>query len=533
MISNVRTNLILSVILVVLLSIIGYRGYKVVIQKEGYFMDEVYSFYSANKCILEKEAVYNAVLTGEIEQFANDIYQSNLNNQFSYDDFLSDCYVKENGYNYFNAYFDQMADVHPPLYYIILHTVSSITKSSDLILIGFSINILFLLLTCLLIYKLVEEILKDKCIAMIAVAYYGFSYEFANVVIYFRMYCLCAFEFTLLLYLYRSWYSQKFKDSSYTITKICIVQLSAVFTQYYSFIAILPLVIMTIYNLRDNLDLKRRYIKTNIICFVLYVILWPAIIYHIYNELNDYNAFNISALFVKIASFIKTSIEALFACNMIFFITVVLLVIIMLLTCFRQITVRSIYSKLKQEHLFLIVVPSFVYFSIVIIISPWSSFRYISPIMPALFLLFVVGIYILMERCFKNKTRHAILAIMALVSSFSWNTDDLTFVFKTTPEKKIFEENFSSKKAIILDGPNILYLDVPLNHRHTLYIHTIDVNAENYLSDKMEDDQYILYMNKNNDISIISDLLMKMNYSYSKIDYKPYFWNIYRLKKNN
>ena len=54
---------------------------------------------------------------------------------------------KNNRFNYTQVYINQMVDVHPPLYYTIVHTVFSIFHDSYSDYYLFGINIVFLLLS--------------------------------------------------------------------------------------------------------------------------------------------------------------------------------------------------------------------------------------------------------------------------------------------------------------------------------------------------------------------------------------------------
>ena len=55
-------------------------------------------------------------------------------------------YVKaqENRFNYISVYYNQVLDVHPPLFYMLVHTVSSIFNDTFSKYIIFSINLVFL-----------------------------------------------------------------------------------------------------------------------------------------------------------------------------------------------------------------------------------------------------------------------------------------------------------------------------------------------------------------------------------------------------
>lgn len=63
----------------------------------------------------------------------------------------------ENTFNYASVYYNQRGDVHPPLFYILLHTVCSVFQGSFSKWFGLGINILFMLLTMRMLYMLCKE----------------------------------------------------------------------------------------------------------------------------------------------------------------------------------------------------------------------------------------------------------------------------------------------------------------------------------------------------------------------------------------
>ena len=61
-------------------------------------------------------------------------------------------------FDYLQVYINQAMDVHPPLYYFIVHTVFGIFAGSYLDAYLFGINLFFLLGTCVVLYRMAEEL---------------------------------------------------------------------------------------------------------------------------------------------------------------------------------------------------------------------------------------------------------------------------------------------------------------------------------------------------------------------------------------
>lgn len=68
--------------------------------------------------------------------------------------------AKNNRFNYASVYYNQIQDVHPPLFYMLVHTVSSIFNNTFSKYIIFFINLPFFIGTCILIWKILNLIRK-------------------------------------------------------------------------------------------------------------------------------------------------------------------------------------------------------------------------------------------------------------------------------------------------------------------------------------------------------------------------------------
>ena len=68
--------------------------------------------------------------------------------------------AKDNRFNYASVYYNQVQDVHPPLFYMIVHTVSSIFNNTFSKYIIFFVNLPFFIGTCILIWKILNLIRK-------------------------------------------------------------------------------------------------------------------------------------------------------------------------------------------------------------------------------------------------------------------------------------------------------------------------------------------------------------------------------------
>ncbi len=160
-------------------------------QKEGYHCDEIFSYGSANSeynnmfwsyngddgiNTLVKEKIFN---TSNILKIAKNLkyyfidhkdekdkYEQNVLSQIPKNTWQTkeeaENYVeaKDNRFNYISVYYNQVQDVHPPLFYMLVHTVSSVFNNMFSKYTIFFINLPFFIGTCIVIWKILNLIRK-------------------------------------------------------------------------------------------------------------------------------------------------------------------------------------------------------------------------------------------------------------------------------------------------------------------------------------------------------------------------------------
>ena len=109
--------------------------------------------------------------------------------------------VKQNSrFNYFKVWENQSKDVHPPLYYVFLHTICSFFPGKFSKWFAGSINIFFALLTLITLKKLVLNLTNNKDICIIVSFIFIFSPGILSSISFLRMYILAMFFVSLLTY---------------------------------------------------------------------------------------------------------------------------------------------------------------------------------------------------------------------------------------------------------------------------------------------------------------------------------------------
>lgn len=149
------------------------------------FTDEVYSYGLAN-C--------------ESNAFIDPEQNPTLNN-WTNSDFFANYTRYDNSVPFsFNAAFkNQAADVHPPMYYILLHIVCAFFPNAVYDPVpGILLNYIFLLLSDICLYFLAKFFFKDDFTAIAVVVFWGLSSACFSDAVLIRMYMLQTFQLLLL-----------------------------------------------------------------------------------------------------------------------------------------------------------------------------------------------------------------------------------------------------------------------------------------------------------------------------------------------
>lgn len=161
-------------------------------QKQGFHCDEIFSYGSSNSAyegvfysyrektpmhLFLEEKIFQ---DGNIFDWAKRFKYYFIDNKQEKDDYIyakmvseemiwrskedAQNYVKakDNKFNYVSVYYNQLQDVHPPLFYMLVHTVSSIFNNTFSKYIIFAVSIPFFIGTCILIWKILNLIRKKR-----------------------------------------------------------------------------------------------------------------------------------------------------------------------------------------------------------------------------------------------------------------------------------------------------------------------------------------------------------------------------------
>lgn len=150
--------------------------------KKGMHFDECFSYFNTNNSV-GRQAYDRSFVTSS--------------------DIMKDFYVKDGeGFNYSYVVELQSYDVHPPLFYLLLHTICSFFPNSFSMWYGLSLNIIYALVTTFFIYLIAERFTRSKYISFGIALIAAINPGVISNVMYIRMYCLMTIFIVIAVYLH-------------------------------------------------------------------------------------------------------------------------------------------------------------------------------------------------------------------------------------------------------------------------------------------------------------------------------------------
>lgn len=474
-------------------------------QKQGFHEDEIFSYGSSN---YRYDNVYRPYGYAEASQdvFYNQVWNSknkitNIKNYFfHYDTLKADetlskeipifrqkedalTYLtigKGDVLNYFSVYYNQARDVHPPLFYFLVHFVSTIFYGQFSKYIIFTINLVFFVGTLWIIKKIMEK-LDIKKMAIPTMILYGASMGCISTVMFQRMYMMLTFFSVLYLYL-----TIKFVQEDFKIEKKypwIFTILFGFLTQYYFCIYIVFVFLLVSAYLLTKKEYQKlgRYFLVHVIAAVIGILFYPASIYHIffsYRGLGDGR--EVAKPIIQSCIYYFSQIYKLFSMKHLLFLILVLYFILILKNK----------AKIDREKIFycsLIFLPSVMYLFTIAKIAPFLGEDYTSRYIMLLFPIIAVGVAYLFS--FATKKQGIFFTISLLLSVNGLYYNEPVYLYKDY-------QKAMDIATIYKDDYFVYVYDNSFTHLSSLpefatYKASLIINKNNYDFSLLENDELI------------------------------------------
>lgn len=386
-------------------------------------------------------------------------------------------------FSYWSVYYNQSRDVHPPLFYMLVHFVSSLCLNHFSKYIIFTINLVFYVASCCTIYKILKLFHKEN-LSAIVVLLYGLSMGGITTVIFQRMYMMLTFFILTYLYLNLKICKNEFVISKSTKRELIVTVILGFLTQYYFCIYALLLAIISVgimIKQKKFVELK-YYIWCHILAAIIGVLLFPASIYHIF---FSYRGVAGGVVNVSYIERLKQYFKLLFySFSLPELLGYIVFAVLMILVIYKMITGK------RKDIIFMVSIPTILFIFMIAKISPMVNIRYISPIFPII----AVAVIWIAERIMntsvkvlfkkmankkvfwqKNTAMIIITMLTVSLSAYGLKNSEPYFIYKNYKQRIELAETYQNLKLVYIG-------EAPFNHlqdmeEFLIYQNSIIVNT--------------------------------------------------------
>ena len=445
--------------------------------KKGFFVDEVWSYGLANSYyhaqIWEDGALDNAEISPKM-----------------FKDYLT--VNKGEEFKLGSVIYNQPHDSPPPLFYLVLHLISSFFPGEFSKWFGLIPNLFYYVITIIFLYKIGRLVVKDKCFAYFPILSYGFSIAAVNTVTYIRMYMLLTMWCIIFLYEHLKIVERKYINSIDAIG-ILIATFGGLFTHYYFAIFAAGVVIFQMFWMIMRKDWKMigKYVLAGGIGGGCAIGVYPMIISNLtgngvshsqgtYQKMHDFSDwYSRIQQFWKIVSnemfgsILKLLIIVLTISGIAYMITHVLWEMKLAYNHERyEIVVekknnnRSIFIEIKREYYLIvdIIVSCSFSFAIASKISPFQVNRYIMNLFPLFALLFCMLLFYIYTFWLKDKLKKilAIIVSILIVGGLTYYANDPCYLYPEGENNIAISKKYEDLSCVYVYGLSYVMLNEAL-----------------------------------------------------------------------
>ena len=184
-----RSIVVIALALIIIMQLVRII-YVFEVKKTGLHSDEVWSYGLAN-------SYYDPHLfmTANGGEFT---YQDRWLDGETFRNYLT--VDEEHRFRYDSVLYNMKHDMHPPMYFAILHTISSFFPGRISLWYAFSINLISFVIVQILLFIFTRKLFKSDLLALAAVAFFGFSIGALDIYVFLRPYVMISI-WTLMLFI--------------------------------------------------------------------------------------------------------------------------------------------------------------------------------------------------------------------------------------------------------------------------------------------------------------------------------------------
>ena len=517
-----------SVVAVALVSSFLFGFYAV--QKYDYHMDEFFSHGHAN--------------SAQGPSMSKGIFDNNWHPSSEFHHYVT---VQEGErFSYPNIFGNLKNSVHPPLFYMLMHTLCSFFPDVFSKWIGISLNYGIFILLHIAFYFLMRRITGDKKVAVLACLALGLSHPILNIALYIRSYLLVMLWSILFVY---SSLKIGQENKKRHIGVIYLIALAGFLTHYYFIIfAFFATVFFAIPMFWKKAYQKMLcYVSSVLAAFFTLFAVFPTAYHHLLRSPRGVEAgvnlhSNIHGNLLSFLSGFHTyMLNRFFDERSLCWVKALLLFLALALLASAVLYLfknRAYFKKplhyiadlppsIKAAALFLFI--SFCYFSCVYVIAPYKSIQYYAPILP----LFPASLFLLIH-CVSRRFHlkfflfYILLAFLLAGVIFKQNI----YIFPFTPKKAHMMALAENKPVFVVvqyDWVIHSWIDVLMKSEKTYAVSDLnDINASlSPVLNQMTEKNAILILEKS-----VAEKITQKHQNDSKADARLFAVDLIRSNKN-
>lgn len=407
-------------------------------------------------------------------------------------------------FNYANVWVNQAGDVHPPLYYALLHTICSFFKEKFSFWYAGSINVAFAIGTLYILRKILTLMgMKKELIDTLSVGFI-FCPGILNAVSFLRMYVMAMFWCILITYFFlQDILKGEDTNKKFYLKIFCVSVLSAL-THYYCivFLALISL-LYVVYSISKR-SWKSLVTFGITLCGAggITYLIFPAMIKHIFGsyhtESSISNLENVSDMLDRIEAFGTYINKQIFGGMLLVFCACYVILLL---------AERKDKNKITGQWLIcFIFIPQICYFFLVAKIAMVTD-RYLFPIYPLAWLGFCSFIELL-SRKIRIKQRIAVLALLGMTVA-AYAQAELEYLYRDSKEMLDKAVEYENEDCVCIYGSRSMLHTVLLEIKEygsVLFVPEDDLQMLPDLVRPQRKDMIVMYVGEREPMSYMIEI---------------------------
>ncbi len=554
-IKNLKYVITILIIIIVCLFFIG--------KKEGFHEDEMFSYGSSNFLydnvfrnygkadpttrfiidkLINKNLFYNLKYylidhRGEKDQILEDLKNENKPIWKTRDEAKD--YLTIKGFdvtNYVSVYYNQARDVHPPLFYFAVHTISILFYGHFSKYIIFTINLIFFIASFLVIKQIMEKLDKEY-LALPAIILYGLSIGGLSTILFQRMYMMLTFFVLLFISANCDIVNNDFEINKKEWIKLGFITVLGFLTQYYFCIIAVITAFCIFIGVCAKKDKKKTltYIFNYLKIALIGIAIFPLCITHMF---FSYRGVAYDAL-EKYRGFFEKLVDYLNLLGNSFSIPVRCIGVIAIICIIRAI-IRRKEEKKKNIIVLIWIITVIGYIVAIVKTAPELEYvhllRYIMPIMPIVAMMMILTIDSFVTN---KKISEIVLSIMACgISIYGLLNYSPFFMYKGYNEYLKIANEYKDEKFVYIGANDFNHLQSMqefATYKESLILNETEVDLLTKDEKLKQTDEFILSIKKYKDADkILAEIIEKTEFKEYELlldDNGEVACKIYKMKK--